>query len=196
MKSGAILITSIFLIVLIGCSSLSVNYDYNQQTDFTKYKTYDWLPFPKDLKADELSRARFITAVDNNLAEKGFIQNSSRPDFVIATHFGTEDKIDITNWGYSYAPNSAYGGYGYRYPNRYGYAGSYASTGSVSVYQYEQGTLILDFVDASNKQLIWRATAKAILSPASTPEKQTAKVNKAVTKILQSFPPEKKIEEQ
>lgn len=191
MKIFKILTALIILLGFSGCSSLSVNYDYNQQTDFTKYKTYDWLPFPKDLDASELSRARFITAVENNLAEKGFTQNSSKPGLVIATHYGKESKVDITNWGYSYAPNSYYAGYGYRHPGRYGYAGGYATTGGVSVYEYEQGTLILDFVDANSKQLIWRATAKGIISPASTPEKQTKKVNNAVKKILESFPPEK-----
>jgi len=175
-------------ILLNGCSSLSVNYDYNQKTDFSKYSKYDWLPFPKDMQVDELNRARFVTAVEDTLKSKGFHQNSAGADFVIATHFGKENKVDITNWGYSYAPNGYYGGYGYRHPG-YGYSGSYANTGGVSVYEYEQGTLILDFVDTKTKTLIWRATAKAIISPASTPEKQTQKIQNAVNEILENFPP-------
>jgi len=174
--------------ILSGCSSLSVNYDYNEKINFKHYSKYDWLPFPKDMQVDELNRTRFVTAVEDTLKTKGFDQNSSNPDFVIATHFGKESKVDITNWGYSYAPNGYYGGYGYRYPG-YGYSGSYANTGGVSVYEYEQGTLILDFVDTKTKTLIWRATAKAIISPASTPEKQTEKIKKAVNEILENFPP-------
>jgi len=54
------------------------------------------------MPASELSRARFITAVEANLKANGFTQNSSNPDFLIATHFGKESKVDITNWGYSY----------------------------------------------------------------------------------------------
>jgi len=141
------------------------------------------------MKVDELNRARFVTAVEDNLKSKGFNQNTSGTDFVIATHFGKQTKVDITNWGYSYSPSTYYGGYGYRHPANYGYAGSYANTGGVSVYEYEQGTLILDFVDAKTKKLIWRATAKAIISPASTPEKQTAKIKNAVEEILENFPP-------
>jgi len=189
MRSINSILISITFIILNACSTLSVNYDYNQQTDFTKYKKFDWLPFPKDMKVDELNRARFVTAVEDNLKSKGFNQNTSGADFVIATHFGKQTKVDITNWGYSYSPSSYYGGYGYRHPANYGYAGSYASTGGVSVYEYEQGTLILDFVDAKTKKLIWRATAKAIVSPASTPEKQTAKIKNAVEEILENFPP-------
>ena len=154
MRSINSILISITFIILNACSTLSVNYDYNQQTDFTKYKKFDWLPFPKDMKVDELNRARFVTAVEDNLKSKGFNQNTSGADFVIATHFGKQTKVDITNWGYSYSPSSYYGGYGYRHPANYGYAGSYASTGGVSVYEYEQGTLILDFVDAKTKKLI------------------------------------------
>ena len=189
MRLGIIILTSVALIFLSGCSTLSVGYDFDQKANFSQYKKYDWLPFPKDMKVNELNRARFVTAVENNLAKKGFSQNSSKPDFVIATHFGKENKVDITNWGYTYAPNGYYGGYGYRHS---GYAGSYANTGGVSVYEYEQGTLILDLVDANTKKLIWRATAKAIVSPASTPEKQTEKIENAVQEILENFPPESK----
>jgi len=188
MKFSRIILTFFAAIFFSGCSSLSVNYDYNDKTNFKAYSKYDWLPFPKDMQVDELNRARFVTAVEDSLKEKDFHQNSSNPDFVIATHFGKQNKVDITNWGYSYAPNGYYGGYGYRHPG-YGYSGSYANTGGVSVYEYEQGTLILDFVDAKTKTLIWRATAKAIVSPASTPEKQTEKIRKAVNEILENFPP-------
>ncbi|VAW70284.1 hypothetical protein MNBD_GAMMA09-1618 [hydrothermal vent metagenome] len=189
MKLYKIIILSSIL-WLSACSTLTVSYDYNQQVDFSKLKTYDWIPFPKDMPANELDRARFVTAVEKNLADKGFIKNSADPDFLIATHFGTESKIDITNWGYTYAPNTYYTGHGYGHGYRHD--GGYATTGGVSVYEYEQGTLILDFVATESKQLIWRATAKAVVSPASTPEKQTKKINDGVEEILSSFPPEKK----
>jgi len=176
---------------LIGCSSLSVSYDYDTQTDFKQLKTYNWLEFPRDTKVSEFNRARFITAVENTLEKKGFIQHSSSPDFVIATHFGKKSKVDITNWGYSYAPHKTYTGYGYRYPSNFAYVQNYGVQNNLSVYEYEEGTLILDFVDTKSRKLLWRATAKAIINPASTPERQTAKINNAVEKILEGFPPSK-----
>lgn len=186
MKFYTLLLTTLASAWLAGCSSLSVSYDYNQEVDFSKYKTYNWLPSPKDIKIDSLNRARFVSAVENNLAGKDIKKDASAPDFLIATHFGKQSKINITDWGYSYSPSVVYTGRGYRYYDRYGYAPS----GGVSVYEYEQGTLILDFIDAANKQLIWRATAKSIISPASTPQKQTEKINRAVNEILKSFPPQ------
>ncbi|MCW9013713.1 MAG: DUF4136 domain-containing protein [Gammaproteobacteria bacterium] len=167
------------------CSTLSVHYDYDTNKNFSTIRTYNWLPFPRDADIDELNKARFINAIDADLASKGLTKNSSQPDFEIATHVGKEDKVDISTWGYTYAPYTVYRGYGYRYPEAsFGY-----STGGINTYHYQEGTLILDFIDARTKKLFWRATAKDTINPASTPEKQTAKINNAVKTILENFPP-------
>ena len=190
MKSLTLFVIAIISIWLTACSSLSVNYDYNQKTDFSQYQTYDWLPTPANIKVDELNHQRFVTAVENHLAAKNITRDTAKPDFLIATHFGKETKVDITNWGYAYAPSTLYSGHGYRYSDRYNYTTGHVAGGGISTYEYELGTLILDFVDAGSKQLIWRATAKGIISPSSTPEKQTEKINRAVDEILASFPPQ------
>ncbi len=185
MKVYTLFIAAMVSALLTGCSTLSVSYDYNQEVDFSVYKTYNWMPFPEGIETKSLNHGRFITAVENNLATKNIIKNTSAPDFLIAPHFAKEKRINITDWGYSYAPNVIYTRRGYRYYDPYGFY----PAGGISVYEYEQGTLILDFIDANNKQLIWRATARSIISPASTPQKQTEKINNAVNEILQSFPP-------
>jgi len=188
MKLYAVFLIALVSAWLTGCSTLTVHYDYNQQIDFSRYKTYDWLPPHTDVKVDSLNHQRLVAAVENTLAEKNIHKNPAEPDFLIATHFGKEKRINISDWGYSYAPTSLYTDYGYRYYDRYGYPIS----GGISVYEYELGTLIIDFIDAKSKQLIWRATAKSVITPASTPEKQTEKINNAVKEILQSFPPQLK----
>ncbi len=188
MKITKYIITVSVLLWLSACSTLSVNYDFNPKVDFSHLKTYNWIAFPKDMPANELERARFITAVENNLFAKGIVKNTDKPDFLIATHFGIEKKVDINNWGYSYSPGNAYTGYGYGHA---GYGNGYAPGGGVSTYRYEQGTLILDFVATEGRQLIWRATAKAVLAEPTTPEKETENINDAVKEILASFPPQK-----
>ena len=172
---------------LSACSTLSVHYDYDTNKDFSQIKTYDWLPFPENADIDDLNKARFIKAIEKELASRGLQKDTAEPDFKIATHIGKEDKVDISTWGYSYAPYTVYRGYGYLYPSAsFGY-----STGGIHTYHYTEGTLILDFIDSESNKLIWRATAVDTIKPASTPEKQTEKINKAVKMILKSFPPEK-----
>ncbi len=190
MKTIKLLIPIVLLVWLSGCSTLSVNYDYNEKTDFQTYRTFDWQPFPENINKDTLNRDRFVNAVNLDLNAKGFTQSTTGADFLIATHFGKQDQVQVTDWGYSYAPVNHYRGYGYLHPGLASYPGALSTHNRVSVYEYEEGTLILDFIAADTKTLIWRATAKAVVNPESSPEKQTEKINNAVNEILKDFPPQ------
>ena len=119
---------------------------------------------------------RVRKAVDAELEAKGLKRTSQKPDFLIAEHMTKENKVDIDSWGYSYGP----------FP---GYWGGYWGPGDISTYQYEEGTLILDFVDAGSKKLIWRGTAKANIENVDSPEKSKKLIDEAVQKILQKYPP-------
>ena len=168
-----------FILAAMACSTVyDVQYDYDQETDFNGLRTYDWMPEPSDADIDELSIARVKKAVNAALTEKGFQMTSVNPDFFIAEHMGSKEKVQISNWGYAYGPYNRYWG---------GYWGS----GGVSEYRYEEGTLILDFVNAETNRLIWRGAAKAEIDRVNTPEKKDKLVAKAVDKILANFPPEK-----
>jgi hypothetical protein len=53
--------------------------------------------------------------------------------------------------------------------------------------------LIVDFVDSSSNNLIYRSTIKAELDRRSTDfERRQKRINEAVGKILKNFPPPKK----
>ena len=104
---------------------------------------------------------------------------SSNPDFLIAEHLGKKDIVQVTDWGYKY------GKYGGNYRK---HTGSWKDN-RFSTYQYEEGTLILDFVDAKSKELIWRGSANAKVQNVNTPEKSEKLINAAVKEILKKYPP-------
>jgi hypothetical protein len=54
---------------------------------------------------------------------------------------------------------------------------------------YEVGTLILDFVDADSRELIWRGSAEAVMDVSVGPEYRKKKINEAVGMVLTYFPP-------
>ena len=89
---------------------------------------------------------------------------------------GTKEKVDVRTWGYGYGPYGRYWG------GTWGHGG-------VSVYQYEEGTLIIDFVDSNSKNLLWRGAAKSVIDDANTPDKRDSIINEAVYQILKNFPP-------
>jgi hypothetical protein len=162
----------ILLAFAAGCATVSVNYDYDPDVNFTNLKTFNWLPNPKSTTRHGLVLNRVKVAVKRELKSKGIVMVSDNPDFLIAIHGDKHSRTTITDWGYS--------------PGRYG---RYWGPRNIDVYQYEEGTLILDFVDANIKELIWRGTATGIVDPDLSPEKRTEKINNAVMKILDKFPP-------
>jgi Domain of unknown function (DUF4136) len=58
---------------------------------------------------------------------------------------------------------------------------------TTQVENYPVGSLVLDFYDARTKQLIWRGVSSEALS--NNPEKNEKKLDKAVDKMLEHFPP-------
>jgi hypothetical protein len=167
-------ITAIFL---AGCSTISVNQDYDPAYDFSKLKTFGFIPITEEAGIDQLNATRLGDAIKANLTAKGYTL-SEQADFGIALFFTKDTKTNIQSTGYGY-------GYGY------GYRGYGGMGGSTYVTQYEEGTLVIDFVDMAKQELIWRGVGTGALSDSPSVEERTANINNAVTQILAQFPPTK-----
>jgi len=181
-----IYIAVMVLAVIAGCSSISVNYDYDQSADFQKYGTYAWLPQPtgdlsgnanQAMQRNSLMDQRIKRAVTTGLGNEGMVQDANAPDMFIVYHTGVDDKIMTTTWGYTYG--SRYWGYGY------------GGNQDMTTMQYQKGTLILDFIDAASLQLVWRGTASGILDDSPSPQQQEEAINEAIAGMLQHYPPKK-----
>jgi hypothetical protein len=157
-----VLFVSWLIVLIISCSTVyHVTYDYDRGTDFTKLKTYSWLPLkPKD-QTSESNERRIQIAVNNQLGSKGYKLVSQNPDFSIVAKVATKDE---------YWYGSGY--YGYRYAHK-----------------IEADTLLLDFVIPRENRLIWRGEAVAVLDYSYSSEKLDKLVSEAVEKILKEFPP-------
>jgi Domain of unknown function (DUF4136) len=172
MKTAKIFSVLFFIGFTISCSSIyDVKSDYDRQTNFSTLKTFDWMQAPQRTRVNSLIVQRVKNAVNAELEAKGLTMTSNNPDFLIAEYHGKKDQIQISDWGYGRA-------------HRYGY-----SPAGVSVYEFEEGSLILDFVDTESKKLIWRGSAKAQIDSVDTPEKSEKLINAAVNKILEKYPP-------
>ena len=170
MKDFYVLFVPFLIGFVLGCSTIyGVKYDYDKQVDFKSLRTYDWMTVPEKADIERLNVERVKKAVNAELQAKGLVMTSNNPDFLIAEHMGTKDKIQVEDWGYGYSRH-----------------GRYRRSHS---YQYEEGSLVLDFVDTKSKEMIWRGVAKAVVDNIDTAEKAEKIVNEAVRKILKNYPP-------
>jgi hypothetical protein len=177
--------------VSAGCSSIEVNHDYDPKADFAGLKSYAWLKEPQKPTGDPridgntILQNRIHEAVDTQLAARGFKKVASDADFFVAYHVSLDKRqsVQTLNSYYGYGPGWGYG-YGASYRPGYG-----AGVPRTYVYEYEEGTLILDIVDPKDKQLIWRGSAQDEVHFKSSPEKDQTQLNEAVRMMLQTFPP-------
>lgn len=177
-KKSFFLIASVAFIAmmfLVSCSSISVNQDYNTEFDFSKWKNFGFIPIPESAGIDQINANRLGDAVKKRLEAKGY-KLEEPADFGVAFQFGKQQVTDVTSYG-GYGYGWGWGGYGY------------GPGGGVNVTQYEQGTLIIDFVDLKENKLEWRGTGQGALQDNPSVEERIANIDTAVAQILAQFPP-------
>jgi len=187
MKSAGSICIAMTLLGMLGCApSVSVNYDYDKNVDFNPPKQFAWLSAPATasgsletvIRSNTLLDSRIKSAVNDQMVAKGYpaAPDTSQANLLLTYHVGTKDKVDVTDWGYGYGPYS--GWYGY-----------YGGGGGVDVYQYTEGTLILDIIDAKSKNLAWRGAAQGTLDPNASTEQREQRIKDAIAKMMTNFPP-------
>ena len=172
----------IVLFFISGCFGGRVKTHYDHESNFRTYRTFDWLPVPKDKFEYITDQTRLLLHIDAHvketvkaeLARKGIRRSRENPDFLIAYHTGEHDKLKIQDWGYAYARSSRYWG----------------GRDDIEVTYYRQGTLILDFIDPKTKVLSWRGSVTKTVERGQPDEEDVRRrIRNAVKKILEKFPP-------
>lgn len=177
----ALCVVSLFV---VSCATLQVAVDYNPDFDFGSIGTYAWLPHESppgtDLRINNaLINDRVVAAVDARLEAKGYRKTDAGTPDVYVTWLGAIDRrirMDTIN--------NYYG------PYWYGSRGCcWGGPRRTLVSEYEEGTLIVDVLNAVDRKLVWRGTGSDYIRTMKTPEETTRNINAAIAGILADFPP-------
>lgn len=175
----SILLFSLILLIS-GCSSLSVALDYDRSIDFSNFRNYQWkdgidINWKKGESTLIYDRNIVHLAVNSILSPKGYvILLSGKPDFYIYPHTNPKDIISVSEWGYRYSSMWAPG------------------TKKIDSDFYKGNNLFIDIVDAKRKVLIWRGAATELNPDKLTKEEIEKTVQKAVLELFKNFPPDAK----
>ena len=183
MKTTLLLILAAALTCIFSaCETVNVTTDYDHAANFAKYKTYALTPPSAGRTMSPTSEAALRDALRTGLASRGLTEApGKKADLDIVRHVFVQEKISVqqwTDWGY---------GYHGAWPYRFGSYGMWygAPMTYTDVNQYKEGTLILDFVDARTKKLVFRGVGTAVVGG---PESNAAKIQDAVSKIVAAYP--------
>jgi hypothetical protein len=176
-------VKSIFLVFVLAVASVwaqKVETGYDKSADFSRYKTFAWIP--STVPATNPVLATLINAgIEHELTQKGLRKVDSDPDLLVKSYGGA---TDVAGGFAAEDPNYTASG-GAPMPGDNMWGGSLPPT---PVPQVMQGAITVDLIDARQKRLVWRGTAKGKMDYDKR-EKLLDQANKAVTEIFKKYPP-------
>ena len=127
-------------------------------------------------QSSPLIHERLVNSIERQMEAAGLEKVESGADVFVTYYTSTrqEFQANTTHFGYGY-PSRWY---------RYGYyGGPSGGTSTTRVSSYDVGTLIIDVWDSEKNLLLWRGVAEDTVP--SSPEKLSAKIDKAIEKMVQ-----------
>ncbi len=175
------LLSVILIITFSSCTTVRVASDYDKQANFNTYKSYAFFkPGIDKAEISDLDKKRILRAIEADMTSKGFIK-SENPDMLVSIFTKTRENVSVyqNNWGWGWGPGWGYG-WGW---DPWFWGGNYNSVSTVT-----EGTLYIDLIDASKKELIWQGMGTSALT--KDVDKKQEKMNEIVGAILEKYPPQ------
>jgi len=153
--------------------SMKIYSDFDHNISINKYKTFGWTDYEKlEIKNnplyDEQTEKVIRREVALRLNKKGYVFSELQPDLRMHYH------IVLEGWANNPDP------FGYEYD-------SYWLNREIHLYEYREGTLIIDLVDPKTDFLVWRGWVVNFKNQ-KKPSQIEKQIKKATPKIFESFP--------
>jgi hypothetical protein len=188
----AVIVVSLLLTGVVALAGVKVRADFDKEYDFTKPKTFGWHPDgagevklleqsgDDPVKLNERFEPVFKDAIATELAKRGLVlATNGKPDIVIhyyvligpnsESQFRGQFVGAVPPWG---LPDFA------------------MTTTSFKV--FEQGTVVLDLMDAVRKEIVWRGVAETEIQRQRMPAERDARIRAGIADLLKKVPPKVK----
>ena len=159
-----------------------VRYNFAQDVDFSKFKTYKWVSIKNAEQVDSITAKQITDAIDAELVKKGLAKtDADSADLYLGyqTAIGTEKELNAMGSGWGYGPGWGGGWYG----------GMRMGTATVSTSTIYTGQLDLDMYNSAKKELVWRGVVAKTIDTKAKPDKRQKNIEKSIAKLLKDYPP-------
>jgi hypothetical protein len=160
------------VLALEGCATRRVGVFVDRRADLSQYQRYDWGPGDRASTGDprldnnEIFQERVRAAVDMQLAAKGFVKSADSPELLVHYHASIEQRIDLRD------------------------AERSQPCPECKPFIYDEGTLVIDLVDARTRQLVWRGWSEGNVDGVIDNQRwMEERIDDAVTRIFENLPP-------
>lgn len=175
-RLGRLATVALSALALTGCATMTVSSHVERGVDFAQYRTWDWGPADAlptgDPRLDNnpFFKDYFEGAVEKQLAARHFEKSASgAPDLLIHYHANISQRFDV---------NGVDSARGYCYDNC-----------EPRVFEYEEGTLVIDIVDTYTNRVVWRGWAQdSVDGVIDNQDRLARQINTAVTRMMERLP--------
>lgn len=179
-----IFIVLILIVALIaGCSKINVTDEMVESVNIAALQKYSWVSVTDDAEQVRVANPEVekivVAVVDRYLARKGLEKATKEEADILFNWFGkVDDKVAHQSVSHFYQP--------------YGY-GPVASKHPVMVEEgavkrsWQEGTLIIDIIDAKSKNVIWRGSASDTIRENMTEADAAAYIDRSAKTLLDRF---------
>ena len=112
-----------------------------------------------------VSEADLLQMVGDRLEAKGLRRTADNPDLLVAIHRTVEGTLNTRGSGYEFRG------------------------GRMRSYELQSGTLVVDLVLASSRQVAWRGTASGAFRFDAVPEERKKLLDEVLDEMFADFPP-------
>ena len=159
------------------------NIQWNKDYDFTHIKTFAWQePTAPSLAQSNPFMHKFIAdEIEKRLTAAGLMKAAAgtAPDVLVTYHGSVMNQVQLQSDSFGYG----FGGYGMGGWGMYGYGAAGPVSTTTRVVNYQEGTLIVDIVDPTKKELVWRGSTTPILISDSD-DKTQKNISKALDAMV------------
>lgn len=145
--------------------------DFDEETDFSKYESFDVRRQVITAKAPELNSSlvkdRIANAIRRELSNDGLFKDATQPELLVNFHLGAETEKEVETFR----------------------TGRRLRRERVVVDTHAEGTLVVDLVERNSGELVWRGIYEDREGDFG---KLAKKLDEDVKKLFADYPPKKK----
>jgi hypothetical protein len=159
------LIALVLVAVLGACHTVRPEWAHDPSADFTKYRTYSWLPSsdllpPEPIGGGAVTDERIRAAVERALDAKGLLKAANGADLLLGYLVGAKERLDFSRWSDVGSPGR-------------------------KVDLTLEGGLLIGLMDAETRSLVWRGRVTGI---EGNDEAAALEVEEGILNLLENYP--------
>ena len=152
------------LLLSAACHSVAVGTTYDDQVDFARLRTFDWLAAPSTA-ATAVSEETLLEMIGARLQAKGLQRDTARPDVLVAVNRSIEGTLNTRGSGYEF------------------------KEGRLRRYTLQAGTLVVDLVLPDAKEVAWCGTAEGAFRSDLLPAERQRLLGELLDEMFAAYPP-------